>query len=169
MNRKFNRFLCFVLCFVTMISINTIAFATEAEGTHNAPVMYEITVGETTRLVAEGEKVSFSMESLNSITTLGSEQIIEGDAGTLTVWGSGRYFYWEIDMNISATKFNGYVSGTNLTTGVSVAGSDVTGFSGSYAIASVSGNRYSASLSGTAYLGPIAVAKTGYNSVTWTR
>jgi hypothetical protein len=168
MNKKFRKLLCVALCFVTMLSVNTIAFAAEAKETPNAPVMYEITVGETTRLVAEGEKVSFSMESL-SIRTNADEEIIEGDAGTLTVWGSGKYFYWEIDMSIPATSFSGYVSGTNLTTGASVAGGDVTGFSGSYAIASVVGNRYSASLSGTAYLGPIAVAKTGYNSVTWTR
>lgn len=72
-------------------------------------------------------------------------------------------------MTILGISFNGYVSGTSLTTGISLAGGDVSGLSGSYALVYIVGNRYSAQLSGTAFLGPFAVAKTGYNSVTWTR
>ncbi len=168
MNKKIRKFLSVALCIVTILSVHATTYAAELQPS-NSPVMYEITVGNTTRLVAKGEKLTFSMDALGGIKPYSNEVIIEGDAGTLTVWGSGKAFHWNIEMKVLATSFNGYVSGTNLTTGKSLAGADVSGFSGSYALAYTVGNRYSAQLSGTAFFGPFAVAKTGYNSVTWTR
>lgn len=96
-----------------------------------------------------------------------SSQTIVGNAGTLKVWGSGHYLNWSIVMTVPVTHFIGTVSSTDITSGLSAGTSGVTGFSGKCYCARISGHTYVAHLDGVAYLGTVAVAKTGFNTVSW--
>ena len=96
-----------------------------------------------------------------------SSQTIVGNAGTLKVWGSGHYLNWSIVMTVPVTHFVGTVSSTDITSGLSAGTTAVTGFSGKCYCARISGHTYVAHLDGIAYLGTVAVAKTGFNTVSW--
>jgi len=74
------------------------------------------------------------------------------------LWVSKGTVYYSIKLDIPATSFTGLMHITDLTSG----------FSGSVPTSNISGHKYSASLSGIAYLGPVPVAKTGNNYITWT-
>lgn len=170
MKKKWNKFLALACAAIMALSTTVTAFAakTPAAETLETPNQYEINVGGTTVILDEGEKAEFSMELLNPNPSLyASSQTVVGNAGTLTVWGSGSYFYWTIVMTVPATSFDGYVSITDLTSGLSSGSAHVTGFSGNCACRGLSGHLYSGSLSGTAFFGTIAVAKTGSNYITW--
>ena len=76
-------------------------------------------------------------------------------------------FDWSIVMTVPVTHFIGTVSSTDITSGLSAGTSGVTGFSGKCYCARISGHTYVAHLDGVAYLGTVAVAKTGFNTVSW--
>lgn len=170
MKKKWNKFLALACATIMALSMNVTAFAAETPTTETpeVPNQYEINIGGTTVILDEGEKAEFSMELLNPNPSLyASSQTVTGNAGTLTVWGSGSYFHWNIVMAVPATSFAGYVSITDLTSGLSSGTAPVSGFSGKCACRGLSGHLYGGSISGTAFLGTTAVATTGSNYITW--
>lgn len=162
-------------CAIIMtLSMSITALAAEPTKQTTSPNQYQITVGDTTVTLKEGQKAVFGMDTLTDssttngqISTFASSQIVTGNAGTLTVWGNGAYFYWNIAMTIPATSFMGAVTLSDVTSGLSCGTAIAIGFSGKCATRGLSGHTYSGSISGTAYFGTVAVAVTGPNRVTW--
>ena len=164
MNRKIKKYFALVLSLVMALSINVTAFAQETTST---PETYQIMIGDEVVEVEEGSYVEIPMESLMPQTRASSDTVV-GDAGTLTVWGSGHYVYWSIVMTVPATSFVGTVSVMDISSGLSAGSPAIAGFSGSVYAARISGHQYTATLDGIAYNGTTAVARTLSNRITWT-
>ena len=164
MNRKIKKYFALFLSLVMALSINVTAFAQE---TISSSETYQIVVGDEVYEVEEGSCVEIPMVSLLPQTYASSDTVV-GDAGTLTIWGSGHYVYWSIIMTIPATSFAGTIRVSDVTSGMSAGTTNVYTFSGNIYAARISGHLYSATLSGTAYDGTTAVAETISNRITWT-
>lgn len=168
--KKWKRLFSLVCAFAMIFSLNTTAFAAELPKT-DTKQQYEITVGDEAITLEEGEVVEIPMTLIENdesgIQPSSSSQTIVGNAGTLKVWGNGHYLNWSIVMTVPVTHFIGTVSSTDITSGLSAGTSGVTGFSGKCYCARISGHTYVAHLDGVAYLGTVAVAKTGFNTVSW--
>jgi hypothetical protein len=168
--KKWKRLFSLVCAFAMIFSLNATAFAAELPKT-DTKQQYEITVGDEVITLEEGEVVEIPMTLIENdesgIQPSSSSQTIVGNAGTLKVWGSGHYLNWSIVMTVPVTHFVGTVSSTDITSGLSAGTTAVTGFSGKCYCARISGHTYVAHLDGIAYLGTVAVAKTGFNTVSW--
>lgn len=164
MIRKIKKYYALVLSLVIALSINVTAFAQER--TFSSEI-YQIVVGDEVIEIKEGSYVEIPLMSLLPQPYASSDTVV-GDAGTLKIWGSGHYVYWNIVMTIPATSFVGTISVTDTWTGMSAGSTNVYTFSGSIYAARISGHQYTASLSGVAYNGTTAVAKTISNRITWT-
>lgn len=169
------KFLSVIISLVMVFAISVPAFAASPED--NIPQSYALNIDGEVITFEEGEKVIIPLE----LTEEGKEILADstggvqpygavsfpGDAGVLTVWGEGTRFYWSIAMAVPATSFTGFVSGTDLTTGFSSGTAAVSGFSGSCAVGHSSGHQYGATISGTAFLLTVPVAKTVSNWIYW--
>lgn len=168
--KKIKKILSIVFVFAMVFMINTTVFAAESLQTDRAQ-QYKVSIGNNEISFEEGEIVNIPMTYINNKdfgkSTYASSQTIVGNAGTLKVWGSGHYLYWNIVMSVPVTHFVGTVSSTDMTFGLSAGTSVVTGFSNKCYCARTSKHLYVAHLDGIAYLGTIPVAKTGSNTITW--
>ena|GEM_PF-1024950 len=138
-------------------------------GVRSAPA-YHLSVGGHEVTLKEGQKATFGMQAEAPAQAPGQVSPLDvytSDAGTLTVWGKGGRFYWDIAMSIPATNFAGAVYTTDLTSGFSGGRAGVTGFNGSVPTSNLGGHRYSGSIDGVAYFLGVAVAKTMPNYTTW--
>lgn len=163
--KKWNKILSVVCAVVIAVTTNITTLAAP----NTSPQKYEITVGNSAVSFNEGEKIVFGMEAVESATPLtrAGSQTVTGNVGTLTVWGSGSYFYWDIKLTVPASSFVGFVDATDITSGFSCGLTSISGFGGKCMCVSIRGHIYRATLFGTAYLGFIKVAKAGWNSVSW--
>ena len=165
MIRKIKKYCSLVLSLVMALSINVTAFAQERISSSET---YQIVVGDEVIEVKEGSCVEIPLKSLLPQPYDASSDTVVGDAGTLKIWGSGHYVYWNIIMTIPATSFVGTISVTDIWTGLSAGSTNVYTFSGNIYAARISGHQYTASLSGVAYNGTTAVAQTISNRIRWT-
>lgn len=90
-----------------------------------------------------------------------------GDAGVLSLSAVGNKVEYKISMSRPATSFTGTMSITNLTSGLSDGRTSVTTFSGSVPYSARYNNRYSATLTGTAFFFGDPVANVVPNYITW--
>ncbi|MEG0076923.1 hypothetical protein [Anaerorhabdus sp.] len=147
-----------IILSVIMMSITILICPVSA----NEKDVYRITVDDYVIEFNEGEKVTIPMEYINKQRTT-----IVGDAGTVTIWGSGGTFYWDIQMNCLVTSFQGVVSIMDITSGLSNGANMIMSFSGSVNIYALSGHTYAGTLDGTAYFMGMAIAKTAFARTTW--
>lgn len=165
---------------VAGLTLPTPAFAVEAsqpatEPTNGATTAeqhveaeYHLQVGDQVIILAEGEKATFPLAPVDPETgEVDTQGTWTGDWGTLTTWGGGGRFHWEIAMSRPATNFAGNARITNITSGLSAGRTAVTGFAGSARYTALSGHIYSGSIDGTAYLAGVPVATTMFNSTQW--
>ena len=168
--KKLKRLFSLAFALIMVFTLNTTAFAAEIP-TQTTKQQYEVTVGDEAITLKEGEVAEIPMtlitNNASGIQSCASSQTIVGNAGTLKVWGSGHYLKWSITMNVPVTHFVGVVSSTDINSGLRAGSSSVTGFTGKCYCARLSGHTYVAHLDGIAYLGTVAVAKTGSNTVSW--
>jgi len=169
MKMKLKGLLCMILLLPLCLNIPVYASQNGIQDSEE-PIFYEITVGDKVVTLEEGEKVVLDMELIDSpyaVLSRASSQTINGSAGRLSVWGSGKYFYWSMLMWFPATHFTGTVSLMDLTSGLSGGSPKVSGFTGSCPTRGLSGHTYSGSLSGTAWVGTQAIARPCTNYITW--
>lgn len=164
MKKNIKKYLALIMVGIFILSNSTVAFA---EPTPQTITFVDSSTG-TTYTVKENEKVRIPLIFVDDYkpTTRG---ITPGEAGYIEAWGSGHYYYWTIILNVPCTGFTGYVSCTDITSGLS-AGSHigVTGLLGSVYCARITGHTYSASITGYAYNGPDLIARTNSNTTLWT-
>jgi hypothetical protein len=153
-----------VLMLVTLFSTSVTALA------QKDPVKmvntYELTY-KTAIELKEGEKAQIPLTLIKDNSAILPNENFIGDVGVLSLWVSKGTVYYSIKLDIPATSFTGLMHITDLTSGFGGGYTPVSGFSGSVPTSNISGHKYSASLSGIAYLGPVPVAKTGNNYITW--
>lgn len=167
------KFLSLALSLIMALSISVPAFAASPE--EDIPQSYSLSIDGEVITFEEGEKVSIPLQLTDKGKELLAEangsiqsyQSVAGDAGVLTVWGTGTRFCWYISMTIPATSFSGTISGSDLTSGFSIGYAPVSGFSGSCVVGHSTGHMYGASITGTAYLLTEPVAKTASNWIRW--
>lgn len=171
MKKTAKRILSISIAIIMLITTNNITvFAESTPDTSDA--QYEISVNGKTILAKENQKVVIGIESTTRtykfpIQTFARKEVITGNVGTVTVWGSGSYFYWDIKMYVPATHFIGRVTACDLYSGFSCGTTRVSGFSGKCKCARPTRHLYRASLEGSAYLGLMIVGTVNFNSVTW--
>jgi len=161
-----------LLALMMVFSMSTAVFA---QSTTNKKIdtktsTYEVTIGNKTLTLKEGEKAEVPLTSINnsdSNSEIEPNAVFIGDAGTLDIWPYSGRVYYDITMNVSATSFSGMMRVTDLTSGLSGGTTPVTGFNGSVSTSNLSGHRYSASLTGEAYLLGLPVANVVPNWITW--
>ena len=159
----------FILVLVTILSISATAFAHSPSTKEiDANTIYEVTIGDTTIELKEGEKAEIPLTSINnSNSDIQPETTFPGDAGTLDLWPSAGRVYYSITMHIPASSFSGIMTVTDLTSGLSGGRTPVVSFNGSVPTSNLSGHQYSASLSGAAFFGAELVATVVPNYITW--
>lgn len=96
-----------------------------------------------------------------------SRAIFEGAAGYLELTVSGSYVNYKIVVNVPVTHFVGTMNITNLTSGLGSGTTPLGSLKGSVFYNRYTGHNYGASVSGDAYFGPLKVAYTGDNYITW--
>lgn len=104
------------LALAIVLSLNLTVFAAEPESIERQT--YQVEVGGEIYTVSDEAVIEIPMKSLTPSTRASSNTVV-GDAGTLTVRGSGHYVYWTIVMTKPATYFSGTVSATDITSGLS--------------------------------------------------
>lgn len=143
--------------------------ATAAETSTEA--QYELEIDGQVIVLAEGETAVFGMQRIESPTAPGQvapNAVYPGNAGVLTVTGSGGSFHYSIAMSIPATSFSGVFNVTDISSGLSGGATAVSGFSGSVPTSRLRGHQYSGVLTGTAYLLGLPVATTVPNYTLYT-
>ncbi len=117
----------------------------------------------------DGEKVKVPLVSTKTTQpgTIQPDTYFPGNIGYVCIWRSGNKVYYEVEVGIPATSFNGSINITDLSSGLSAGVDFVDEFSGSVRFSNYTGHRYSASIYGHAYLGPVSVATTVPNWITW--
>lgn len=170
--KKLRKRILSVLCSLSIVGSLLLshipAFAAETNQENNSLSSYEITVGDTTVTLDEGEVASFPLELINPpIQTFASSDTVVNTAGILNVWGEGANFNWSIVMWIPATSFIGTVHTTDLSSGFSGGYTPVYTFSGFVPTSGLSGHLYRGSISGTAYFLGDPIAKTASNNISW--
>lgn len=137
------------------------------------PAEYLLELGGEVHTLHEGESVTFAMQRIPSAAVPGQvtpRVVYPGDAGTLTVTGSGGSFHYSIAMSVPATSFTGAFNVTDVSHGLSGGTTLVSGFSGSVPTSRLRGHRYSGVLTGTAFLVgvPVATVVPNYTLYTYT-
>jgi len=137
------------------------------------PAEYLLELGGETHVLQEGESATFAMRRVPSSAVPGQAMpmvVYPGDAGTLTVTGSGGSFHYSIAMSVPATSFTGAFNVTDVSHGLSGGTTIVSGFSGSVPTSRLRGHRYSGVLTGTAFLVgvPVATVVPNYTLYTYT-
>jgi hypothetical protein len=143
--------------------------AMAAESSSATP--YELKVGGQVVDLHEGETVVFQMQRINSSATpaFSPNAVYPGDGtGTITVTASAGVYHWGIEMHIPVTSFVGAFHITDLTSGLSGGATPALAFSGSAPTSKLHGHKYSGTITGTAFLLGVAVAKTFPNNTTYT-
>ncbi|WP_028591961.1 hypothetical protein [Paenibacillus massiliensis] len=115
-----------------------------------------------------GQKVTIPLKLVEqSSDGITPNKVYQGDGGTLTLEPTATGVDYSIVLYVPATSFVGFMNMTDLKSGLSLGSTPVTGFSGTVPYSPMKGHYYSASLTGTAYLAGIPVAKTVWNYMTW--
>lgn len=165
-----------VLMMAFSISATSFAESPSTKKVNTKKATYEVTIGDKTITLEEGQKAQIPLIPIDNDKDKGkgksgdvnADYTFVGDCGTLDLWASGGRVYYVIDMIWPATSFSGLMSVTDLTTGLSGGYTAVSGFSGSVATSNLSGHKYSASLSGQAFLFGVPVASVMPNYIYWT-
>lgn len=161
-----------MIALVMVFTISAPVFAqsssTEKIDTNKATT-YEITIGETTLELTEGEKAAIALELISdSNSDIQPQQAFPGDAGTLYLWADAGRLYYNVSLNVLATSFEGLLSVTDITSGFSGGYTPVSGFTGSIATSNISGHKYGATMvTGIAYFFKEPVAKVVDNYYIW--
>ncbi|WHE35066.1 hypothetical protein [Microbacterium sp. BDGP8] len=158
---------------IGIFSLGTTASAANASERLGA-AEYLLEVDGRAYTLREGETATFALHRVASPSAPGQmtpDAVYPGDAGTLTVTGSGGSFHYSIAMSIPATSFTGSFSVTDVSHGLSGGTTIVSGFSGSVPTSRLRGHRYSGVLTGTAFLVgvPVATVVPNYTLYTYTR
>ncbi|HVJ50672.1 hypothetical protein [Desulfitobacterium sp.] len=160
-----------MIALVMVFSISAPAFAqspsTEKVDTNKAT--YEITIGDTTLELTEGEKAAIPLERISNSNSSGIQplQAFPGDAGTLYLWADAGTLYYNISLTVTATSFAGLLSVTDLTSGFSGGNTPINKFVGSISTSNISGHTYGATMSGYAYFLGSIVARVKDNYYIW--
>lgn len=120
----------------------------------------------------KGESISIPLEYSEEYKKLNSSLFatFPGNSGVLTVTPGSSSIQYKIVMNVPAARFSGSMNVTNITHGGYTSRNTISGFSGSVSYRGLSGCRYSAVVSGSAYnLAGVKVADTVPNITVWTR
>lgn len=162
----------FMLVLVMVISMSATAFAKSpsAEKVDTNKGIYQVTIGDQTINLKEGERASIPLapiEDSNSNSGIQPSTVFTGDMGTLELWVSGGRVYYKIRLKVVATSFTGIMKVTDISSGLSGGLTPVSGFSGSVPTSNLSGHTYSASLTGIAYFGTKPVATCVPNNIYW--
>lgn len=123
-------------------------------------------------VIEKGESINIPLEYTEEYKNLNSSPLatFPGDAGVLTVTPGSSSIQYKIVMSIPAARFSGKMGITNITHGGISSPNPISGFSGSVPYRALSGCRYSAVVSGSAYsLAGVKVADTVPNITVWTR
>lgn len=157
---------------IGFFSLGTTASAANASERFGA-AEYLLEVDGRAYTLREGETATFTLQRVASPSVPGQmtpDAVYPGDAGTLTVTGSGGSFHYSISMSIPATSFTGSFSVTDVSHGLSGGTTIVSGFSGSVPTSRLRGHRYSGALTGTAFLVgvPVATVVPNYTLYTYT-
>ena len=136
----------------------------------------ELTDGENVYTLTEGDHVQIPIKDYNESES--SEEAADGavspfvsfpgNKGVVDLWIQNWNIHYNVKMYIPADKFSGFINVTDISSGLSMGMSSVSGFSGFRIGPRLIGHMYSASLSGTAYRFGVPVAKTVTNKIFWT-
>lgn len=158
-----------IIALIMVFSMATSAFAQSPSKVDTSKATYEITIGNTTLELTEGQKAEIPLELIkNSNSGIQPQQAFPGPAGTLYLWADAGRLYYNISMSITATSFAGLLSVTDLTSGFSGGYVPISDFTGSIATSNISGHKYGARMSGYAYFGMRKVASVADNYYIWT-
>lgn len=170
----------------SMALMASVPLTTFASTTNPSQGGIVVTIGSTTVHLDQGQKAEIpfilttppttttSTSSGSGTSSTGSTNVASpdvnftGNAGTLSLWPENGRIYWNIVMDFPVTSFSGMLSVSDLTSGLSSGSWPVTTFSGNDPYGAKSGHQYGASLTGAAYIGPVAVAWTNPNYIVWT-
>ena len=170
-NRRSRRGLTVAFAALVIAVFGTGVVAPPATAAEVREPTYELTVNGETISFAEGETVTVGMESVGSAhssTGASLRDVYSGNAGVLTVTGSGGAFRYSIAMSIPVTTFVGVFTVSDLTNGQSGGRTPVFAFAGSVPTSNLRGHQYSGVLEGTAFFLGAAVAKTMPNNTRFT-
>lgn len=157
-----------MITLVMVFSISAPTFA-QSPSPSPSPYNYEITIGDKTIELTEGEKAAISLELISdSNSKIQPQQAFPGAAGTLYLWADAGTLRYNVSMNVAATSFQGLLSVTDLTSGFSGGNTPVSGFIGSIPTSNIIGHRYGASMNGVAYYLLKPIAKVTDNYYIWT-
>ena len=127
---------------------------------------YDLTVNGKSKVLTEGETVTFPLNSAPATPANGSispRVLYPGTGGSISVTASNGVYRWHVIASC-ATYFEGKFSITDLTSGLSGGFSTAIGLSGSVATSKLKGHRYSGTLSGVAFNFLVPCAWTGPNN-----
>lgn len=132
---------------------------------------YLLDVGGEVVTLAEGQSQTFTMVSVPAPVepgTVAPMVTYPSDCGTLTVTAANGVYSWNINMTCPATGFVGQFHITDLSSGLGGGFTPVFGSAGSSPTSKLHGHRYTGTLTGTADLLGVIVAKTVPNATLYT-
>ncbi len=171
-NRRKRSFGIALTALIGLSSLGLVAPAANAAEpvTNDADAEYVLELDGEVYALSEGETAVFGMQRIESPAAPGQvtpNVTYQDDAGTLTVTASRGVYHYSIAMSILANAFQGAFHTTDLTSGYSGGSAVVSGFSGSITTSKLRGHRYTGTLTGTAFLMGIPVAKTVANKTVY--
>lgn len=167
-------------------STNTGKTATSVASTttNPSPGTIVVTIGSTTVVLKQGQKVEIPLVPVTSTSTNSGTSspntgsisnsvsqpnvVFPGNGGTLSLWPQNGRVYWDITVDFPATSFAGVLSVTDLTSGLSGGVTPVNSFAGNIPYSNLSGHQYGASLNGQSYFLGAPVESTVPNYIIWT-
>jgi len=115
----------------------------------------------------EGQSVTYEMELINPSIPPGqfsTQAVYDDNGGTITVTAKGGVYHYDIAMKVPVTNFSGTFYTTDITSGLSGGGVSLNKFAGDVTTSKLRGHLYSGSLTGTAYLLGVPIAKAILNN-----
>ena len=147
-----------------MLSLLSIGAVTPSAMADESPTSnpYDVTVGNATTALREGESVTYRMASVSGASgVISSDVVYRGDTGTLTVTADRGVYHHAVDMSVPATNSVGKFSVTDLTSGFGGGSTPALLFEGDVPTSRLTGHLHSGTLTGEAFFAGLPVATTG--------
>jgi hypothetical protein len=154
-----------------MLSLLSVGAVTPAAMADESPTsnLYDVTVGNATTTLREGESVTYRMTSVSGTSgVISSDVVYRGDTGTITVTANRGVYHHAVDMSVPATNFVGKFSVTDLTSGFGGGSTPALLFEGDVPTSRLTGHLHSGTLTGEAFFAGLPVATTGPNNTLYT-
>lgn len=174
-NMKFKKFASLLLGLTVSLSVSTTAFAADTSSkstVSNSQIVHSVNSKSNPIKLKDGEHVKIPLKLEKSKVSTPNKGVLkdvfEGDGGSVDISRSGDQVYYKVSVDVETTGFLGYVSITDVTSGINAGFGIVNDFEGSVSYTEFSNHSYSASIDGTAFDGVKPVATTADNLITWT-